>query len=680
MPGLLKDFEMWLVKLEFYRSHYQPYSDRQLLQFLFLLLISVGACVPKTGTSDKAPFIKSLQPYKGPRGTSVTIAGERLCSSGQIFFGSEPVDIIYESPTRVRFIVPKKTNLVSASVRIRCDSKNSNKAAFTIIVERPEIRNEPPSVGKVLLDGSPVREYSIVTAEVSDINDPNGDTVQLSYAWFVNGTLTSASGASIDGQFFDKGDSLQVQVSPTDGFDAGEPVLSNSVSVINSLPTPPRIRMYPELPTNTENLSLQIASEAVDPDNDQLDYSIRWYENGSELGYFSDFTEVPNASLSLGAIYKVVVSVSDDGFANEVTTWSLRAITNSTWRSIGLGANFSCGIRGDRSLWCWGMNNFRQLGAGSTSAFSATPLRVGSSFDWDTVSSSYSHSCARKVDRTLWCWGYNDNGELGLGWSSLYEPSPSQVTTASVSHWVSHSASCGINEALELWCWGSNKYGQLGVTSIGGEADAPLQVTSTSDWTSVVKGAGFVCARTITSEAYCWGRNDYFSALGLGLDDYAVSSPIQLSGDWELISLGDDHGCGISFWGRLFCWGLSSSTQTGTGATGFQNLPAEVINRRQDWLSVAAGGEHSCGLISSGSLYCWGSNDFGQLGTGSFVGIGSPIESANGLYFVSIYAGRYHSCGIDIFGKLFCWGSNDEGELGNGTTTDSHSPVLVLIP
>jgi alpha-tubulin suppressor-like RCC1 family protein len=220
-------------------------------------------------------------------------------------------------------------------------------------------------------------------------------------------------------------------------------------------------------------------------------------------------------------------------------------------------------------------------------------------------------TCALATDDTLWCWGANDDGVLGIG------TSPDASTPAPVSPGVrwrelafGNTHTCGIRADGTLWCWGQGTQGELGNGMLQGRAVAPLRVDSNTDWEHVTAGGGFACG--VRREGgvrglWCWGSNDH-GMLGLGsLTPAAVAAPARLDGDgWASISAGDRHLCALRGDGTLWCFGRNDDGQLGTGQIGVDALVPTEVGGATDWQSVAAGFMSTCG-VRAGELWCWGS-------------------------------------------------------------------------
>jgi alpha-tubulin suppressor-like RCC1 family protein len=155
---------------------------------------------------------------------------------------------------------------------------------------------------------------------------------------------------------------------------------------------------------------------------------------------------------------------------------------------VTVGAEHTCGRRSNGTAWCWGNGTFGRLGLGTTND-RIVPTRVGSATDWATVSAGPGgHTCGIRTDKRLWCWGLNDHGQIGDG-TLTGPPVPKQVGTATNWSTVSGGAfhTCALRTDKTAWCWGYNAYGQLGDGTTT-ERRAPVRSGTTSDWKTISAG------------------------------------------------------------------------------------------------------------------------------------------------------------------------------------------------
>jgi alpha-tubulin suppressor-like RCC1 family protein len=156
------------------------------------------------------------------------------------------------------------------------------------------------------------------------------------------------------------------------------------------------------------------------------------------------------------------------------------------------------------------------------------------------------------------------------------------------------------------------------------------------------------------------------------------------------ISAGIGYTCALTTGGAAYCWGYNASGQLGDGTTTERDSPVAVLGS-MTFVSVSTGGDaagngHACGLTASGAAYCWGANETGQLGIGTYgySSSSTPVPVAGGLTFAAVaagsnfngFAGQAHTCGVTIAGAAYCWGDNAHGQLGVGTTTGPETCVI----
>lgn len=221
------------------------------------------------------------------------------------------------------------------------------------------------------------------------------------------------------------------------------------------------------------------------------------------------------------------------------------------------------------------------------------------------------------------------------------------------------------------------------INSTGQQTNSSIKV-SISDRNSIFSGGKNTCKITQSGGVRCWGSNEY-GQLGSNsisfnwtatLNASTPNSPISdvlasLSPEEKLanvikVSIGEDHICALIKDGKINCWGKNTIGQLGNGTTTNSNIPVEVsAGEGESYVDVAAGKEFTCGILSSGSLKCWGKNNYGQLGNGGVVSSNVPVSvpNSNGVKFIS--AGFNHSCAIFQGGVLKCWGKNSFGQIGS---------------
>jgi alpha-tubulin suppressor-like RCC1 family protein len=293
-----------------------------------------------------------------------------------------------------------------------------------------------------------------------------------------------------------------------------------------------------------------------------------------------------------------------------------------------------------------------------------------------------------------YCWGSNSYGALGDGTTtdSAFPVAVSGgLAFSSIATGRDHSCGIVVTPPGAAYCWGSNGYGQL-ARDDGTTADSasPVAVGGGLVFSSIATGYLHTCGIVVSppGAAYCWGFNGN-AQLGDGTYN-SPTSPVAVIGGLTFSSIvtGYVHTCGIviSPPGAAYCWG-NDNGQLGDGTTSESDdtVSPVAVSGGLAFSSIAAGGLHTCGIVVSppGAAYCWGRNSNGQLGAESpaYFSI-SFVAVTGGLMFSSITTSSYHTCGIIVSppGAAYCWGSNDFGQLGDGTYGERSYPVAVLAP
>lgn len=281
---------------------------------------------------------------------------------------------------------------------------------------------------------------------------------------------------------------------------------------------------------------------------------------------------------------------------------------------------------------------------------------------------------------SLYATGANTSSQLGLGDTAAYN---TFTKVGAVSTWATIAAgdshTCGVRTDGSLWCWGSNSNGQLGDGTTTSQS-SPVPIAAGTTWSTVRAGRQFTCGIRTNASLWCWG-SDNGGKLGTGggsTIDQSSPAPIAAGTTWTSVATGGDHACGIQTSGSLWYWGLNLDGQIGDGTSGFSFRGSPVpIAAGTTWTGVSAGDFHTCGTQTGGSLWCWGNNGAGRLGDGTTTKRVSPTQVVAGTTWTGISAGGNHTCGIQTSGSLWCWGQNSNGQLGDSTTTKRLSPTQV---
>jgi alpha-tubulin suppressor-like RCC1 family protein len=329
-----------------------------------------------------------------------------------------------------------------------------------------------------------------------------------------------------------------------------------------------------------------------------------------------------NASGQLG------IGTSGPG-TNQSTPQLLTPMTDIT--NIALGGYHTCAINGSKQLYCWGSNGYGQLGLGAT-ANQSTPQLLTSMTNIANIALGIYHTCAINSASQLYCWGYNFYGQLGIGTSGTGADNsmPQLLTpmTNIINLALGGYHTCAMNNLNQLYCWGYNQYGQLGLGTSGNGADqsTPRLLTPMTNITNIALGGYHTCAVNDSKQLYCWGYN-YGGQLGIGTSGTGAdkSTPQLLTPMTNItnIALGRGDSCTINSTKQLYCWGDGSNGQLGLGTSTNQFTP-QLLTPMTNITNIALGDWHTCAINSANRLYCWGHNVNGQLGLGDTTNRSSP--------------------------------------------------------
>lgn len=361
-----------------------------------------------------------------------------------------------------------------------------------------------------------------------------------------------------------------------------------------------------------------------------------------------------------------------------------RCVDATSTTALGSGLRHACEVSFG-ALYCWGDNDGAQLGLGDTSD-RLSPERLGGFEDWLAVTGGQQQTCAIRSPGTLYCWGENTVGQLGLGDDApRNRPArmPGYEDYAQVS--CGGDTCCALRAAGALYCWGDDIDGNLGQGDARGPThrSQPVAVAPESRFDAVSVGSGHVCAIGSDGSLHCWGRNTD-GQLGIGSRDTQRREPTRVGtyADWRSVSAGQHHTCGVRGVGELYCWGKNDFFELGIGRGSLDDAtlyPKPVrVGADEDWSAVSVGGFHSCAIKRSGALYCFGRNTEGQLGLGDVrraepASVPTPVAPTQRFRRVTL--GSFHSCVLDDARETFCWGGNTEGQLGLGDTTPRNVPA-----
>ena len=343
----------------------------------------------------------------------------------------------------------------------------------------------------------------------------------------------------------------------------------------------------------------------------------------------------------------------------------------------------------------WGRGTNGSLGLNNAQVSYSSPIQLGETGAWGklpviSMDMDAATVALTKIDGTLWTWGQNGSGQLGLN-----QPAPTQISSPTQvpgTTWnqvapLQDRGCMAVKTDGTLWVWGDNKYGQLGLID-GHSADfsSPVQLPGTT-WgiTDNSIGAGYYRGGNIKTDGtmWMWGYNGEGE---LGVNDKAHrSSPTQVPGTWRQFSrsLGQGTNLAIKTDGTLWSWGSAFAGNLGIGSpdNGKRSSPC-AVGTNTNWTKASAGYKHCAAIKDDGTLWMFGSNEFGQLGfnESGFPNSYSSPKQLPGTWN-TISCAREWNIATKTDGTMWVWGQNDEqGFFGRNVTAEGDISSPVQIP
>jgi alpha-tubulin suppressor-like RCC1 family protein len=339
------------------------------------------------------------------------------------------------------------------------------------------------------------------------------------------------------------------------------------------------------------------------------------------------------------------------------------------------------------SLWAWGENGNGQLGDGTIVEKSSPVQTIAGGNNWKQVSASvantYYVTSAIKTDGTLWLWGANGYGQLGDDTNVTRRSSPVQ-TIAGGTNWKQVSVGefhcSAVKTDGTLWLWGANYAGELGDGTIDNKSSPVQTIAGGNNWKQVAVGWLTAAIKT-DGTLWLWGGNSY-GGLGDGTN-ISRSSPVQtIAGgtNWKQVSVGTFSSSAIKTDGTLWSWGDNYAGQLGDNSIAPKSSPVQTIAGGTNWKQAAVGFGYMSAVKTDGTLWLWGSNIAGQLGTNDRSNRISPVQTiagGNNWKQVSL-TNQSTTSAVKTDGTLWLWGDNFYGGLGDNTDVYKSSPVQTI--
>jgi alpha-tubulin suppressor-like RCC1 family protein len=387
---------------------------------------------------------------------------------------------------------------------------------------------------------------------------------------------------------------------------------------------------------------------------------------------------------AIAVMFSVVVS-SGTADATSSSAATSGASRTQTTRLV-VGDEHSCVLLHDGVVKCWGDNTFGQLGVPMIAA-SSSPITVSSFGEGRhaiELAAGKFHTCALLNDGSISCWGHNSLGSLGNG-SSGHSDVPQNINSHEfVSVRSGGFTTCGATNASKLFCWGRNARFQTGKDVGMNVVSSPEEIVINANieaLKSLKMGDSHSCFVNDSNEIWCWGANDdgqlgtgETSLRSLPIESFRISSPNVAVG----LGVGGKHSCVITSSNQIVCWGFNEFGQLGDATESEDLSPRDVINHLGG--DIDLGFDHSCSVNEQSIIFCWGNNDEGQIGDGTTTARNVPtqVQLPSGATAQQIAAGLSHTCALLHSDDVMCWGNNSGGKLGDGTTSHRSVPTKVV--
>ncbi|HEX8437802.1 RTX toxin [Archangium sp.] len=373
--------------------------------------------------------------------------------------------------------------------------------------------------------------------------------------------------------------------------------------------------------------------------------------------------------------------------------------------SIRAGEAHTCVLFNNGNMRCWGENAFGQLGQGNTLDIGDTQkpsaakdialVGVGA-----RIAVGGKHSCALLDTGLVRCWGNNEFGQLGYNTTQHVGDGEAiasygyvNLGGVAVKLAAGYEHTCALMDTGRVRCWGHNDYGQLGyghTDDIGddeqpySEGDVEVTVEEGRSVKNIVAGGHHTCALLDNGNVRCWGYNGY-GQLGYGntktigdAEQPYTAGDVTVGGAVVQLTAGENHTCALLETGNVRCWGYNGYGQLGYDHAGSVYSPTSTspaagdVNMGGYVLQVAAGKTHTCALLGTGDIKCWGNGANGRLGYGSTSSRLKPSTAVDldGSSAYQVTAGGSHTCALLSTGAARCWGENGSGQLGYGNKED----------
>ncbi len=342
---------------------------------------------------------------------------------------------------------------------------------------------------------------------------------------------------------------------------------------------------------------------------------------------------------------------------------------------LSAGARHTCALQARGTVYCWGGNGNGQLGDGTSRTTRRVPTLVMGLDDATQIAAGSLFTCALRRNGTVLCWGSNNNGELGGGAMGPERLVPGPVAGVEEATRITAGSghTCVIRRDETVLCWGWNRFSQVGDGTVDGFR-RPTVVAGLGGVVQLDAGWSHTCARLRDGAVRCWGHNDsgqVGDGTRVGRPSVANVTGLRAALDF---ACGEKRSVALTAPDELWVWGRNE-----TPSRLDDPMPAPTRFGSFTAISqLAPGSGFTCVRLESGRVQCWGRGALGSLGNGSNRDQLLPTDVAMLDDAVDVVAGDFHVCARRRSGSLACWGNNSDGQLG-ATTPASQSLVPVEV-
>jgi alpha-tubulin suppressor-like RCC1 family protein len=357
------------------------------------------------------------------------------------------------------------------------------------------------------------------------------------------------------------------------------------------------------------------------------------------------------------------------------------------WKYVGCGNNHTTAVKTDGTLWVWGEGISGKLGNNAISNRSTPITTFAGGTNWKQASGGLSHSAAVKTDGTLWAWGQITFGQIGSGGAS--SPLTPVTTFAGGTDWK--QVDCGnvhtaaIKTDGTLWTWGYNSRGELGINDLVNRSTPVTTFAGGTNWKQVSAFSFTMALRDdgVNKQLYVWGNTSNGRLGNSRTGETLFEYPIEVYGwftNWKQVSSGNAHTAAIKTDGTLWTWGTASNGRLGNASLINRTTPVTTFAGGTDWKQVSCGDAHTVAIKTDGTLWTWGLGGNGQIGDASVISTRStPITTfAGGTNWKQVSSGSNYTTAVKTDGTLWTWGAGNSGKLGNADTTSRSTPVTTF--